>query len=105
MVFFSLGRCGYAESDKAFLYSLYNIEGYNPVKLQIKSEQTWSAIQGCFLDGPSFGDDILTSGQDGLTYCGVSYTAPPGYSSQCSFYAGSFQFSSTDIEVLYETII
>ena len=111
VLFFSLGVGSYAASNKAFIYSLYNINDYSPVKMPI--EATSYAIRGCSSDGPVFGgDDIFIVGEagsarlEGSTYCGASYTQPPGSSSgQLDFYTGSSRFFPTDIEVLYETII
>ena len=85
---------------------------YNPVKLRVKPDNYQNAVIGCDSYGPIFGDsDILisnnaASNQDSLTCCGYSYPLPPGYSlssSNCKFYAGSFYFTPTDIEVFYET--
>ena len=62
--------------------------------------------------GPVFGlGDIAisnnsASNQDSFTDCGLRYPLPPGYSlsgRNCTFYAGSFKFTPTDIEVFYET--
>ena len=109
---FSLGY-----SSKAFIYSLNNDNGsghavYNPVKLQVKSDKYKEAVVTCDICGPIFGrGDIFISNdagsdQDSFTICGWSYPLPPGYSlsgSNCTFYAGSFTFTPTDIEVFYET--
>ena len=103
----------YASSSKAFIYSLYNINGYVPVKLQIKSAQTRYATDNCRGRGPMFGVgpdirifDITPNNPKSWTSCGNSYPLPPGYSSSgsdCTFYAGSYKFSPTDVEVFYET--
>ena len=102
----------YGSSSKAFLYSLYNINGYAPVKLQIKSGQTRYATLNCRGYGPIFGsgNDVQISDNAAryrsLTHCGHSYPLPPGYfssGSSCTFYAGRYQFTATDIEVFYET--
>ena len=110
-----LGYCGFASSSKSFLYSLYNINGFSPVKLQIKSGRQSYAIYRCSSYGPIFGDghDILisnnaASNRYSYTFCGRTYHLPPGYSSSyssCRFYAGggSHKFSPTDVEVFYET--
>ena len=85
---------------------------YNPVKLQVKSDRYKNAVIRCDSWGPRFGwFDIFISNnadskQDSVTYCGERYPLPPGYSlsgSNCTFYAGSFYFTPTDIEVFYET--
>ena len=84
---------------------------YNPVKLHSRSEFGGAAVS-CALKGPMFGsDDIVisnnaASNQKSYTYCGGSYPLPPGYSlygRNCKFYAGSYRFTPTDIEVFYET--
>ena len=110
-----LGSCGWASSSKSFLYSLYNINGFSPVKLQIKSGSHTEATVRCFPYGPTFGFgfDIhilnnASSNRNSFTFCGESYHLPPGYStfgSSCRFYAGggSYKFSPTDVEVFYET--
>ncbi|XP_015756475.1 PREDICTED: hemicentin-2-like isoform X1 [Acropora digitifera] len=107
--------CGYASSSKSFLYSLYNINGFSPVKLQIKSGLQINAIYRCSRYGPTFGGghDIhisnnAASNRNSYTSCGHTYHLPPGYSSyysSCRFYAGggSYKFTPTDVEVFYET--
>ena len=113
MCFLSLGSGGYASSSKSFIYSLYNINGYAPVKLQIKSGRNQFAIYRNPSQGPIFGGghDIwirnnAASNRQSHTNCGHTYPLPPGYSSSgssCTFYAGSYKFTPTDIEVFYET--
>ena len=104
-------------SDKAYIYSLTNNKGsghaeYNPVKVGVKSELRRLAVRTSDSYGPSFGaNDILisnnaSSNTDSETRCGIIYDLPPGYSlagSKCKFYAGSYRFTPTDIEVFYET--
>ena len=113
------GRCLYGYSSKAFIYSLTNNNGsghavYNPVKLRVKSDRYiyQHAVIRCDTWGPVFGwHDILisnnaASNQESRTSCGYSYPLPPGYSlsrRNCKFYAGSYRFTPTDIEVFYET--
>ncbi|XP_067017562.1 roundabout homolog 3-like isoform X2 [Acropora muricata] len=111
----SPSSCAWASSSKSFIYSLYNINGFSPVKLQIKSGMQSYAIYRCSSYGPIFGDghDILISNHAASnryshTFCGRTYHLPPGYSSSyssCRFYAGggSHKFSPTDVEVFYET--
>ena len=85
---------------------------YNPVKLPVKPDKYDEAVGLCGTFGPYFGwaDIVISnnaaSNQDSHTYCGESYPLPPGYSlsrNNCAFYAGSYQFTPTDIEVFYET--
>ena len=87
---------------------------YNPVKLRVKLDKycRYWATSSLGSSGPRFGwSDIVisnnaTSNQDSVAYCGEKYPLPPGYSlydSRCNFYAGSYRFTPTDIEVFYET--
>ena len=55
MCFLFLGSGGSASSSKSFIYSLYNINGYAPVKLQIKSGRKQYAIYRSSSYGPTFG--------------------------------------------------
>ena len=113
MAVFSTGSYRYVSSSKSFLFSLYNINGYVPVKLNIKSSRYSYAIASGSGYGPFFGGgaDLLiqnnaASKQNSYTYCGDTYQRPPGYYSSglsCRFYAGSYKFSPTDVEVFYET--
>ena len=111
------GSCSRGYSSKAFIYSLTNNNGsghavYNPVKLQVKPDNYQYAVVLCGTLGPYFGradiriSNNSASNQDSYTYCGRSYPLPPGYSlsgPNCTFYAGSYTFTPTDIEVFYET--
>ncbi|XP_044164992.1 netrin receptor DCC-like isoform X2 [Acropora millepora] len=109
----SPSSCAWASSSKSFIYSLYNINGFSPVKLQIKSARQNRAIFRCSGYGPTFGNghDIYISNNaasngNSYTSCGYDYHLPPGYSSSgssCRFYAGSYKFTPTDVEVFYET--
>ena len=112
--YFTVGHCQLGLSSKAFIYSLTNNNGsghvvYNPVQLRVKPNEF--AVMRCAAYGPAFGfQDILisnnaASNQLSLTYCGINYPLPPGYFLSgvwCTFYAGSTQFTPTDIEVFYE---
>lgn len=51
--------CEYHSSRKAFLFSLYNVNGYAPVKLNIKPSDTMIAIYSCADRGPDFGGNDL----------------------------------------------
>ena len=85
---------------------------YAPVKVNIKSSHYSTAIYTWSAYGPTFGvgHDLHISGNAGnnsypYTSCGWSYPLPPGYSSyhfSCQFYAGSYNFTPTDVEVFYE---
>ncbi|CAH3183392.1 unnamed protein product, partial [Porites lobata] len=109
--------CTARYSRKAFIYSLTNNNGsghavYNPVKLRVKPNKHYGAVTTCDSKGPIFGwlDMVISnnaaSNQDSSTFCGYRYLLPPGYSlsgSKCTFYAGSYKFTPTNIEVFYET--
>ena len=106
---FTLGSCAYSSASKAFVFSLYNVKGYNPVKLtQYQNQQ--NAMYRCYSYGPTFGSghDIHISNdaknnQNSYTVCGYSYSNPTGYSgTYCGFFTGSRYFSPTDIEVFFE---
>ncbi|XP_067017787.1 uncharacterized protein [Acropora muricata] len=108
----SPSSCGYTSSQKSFIYSLYNINGSSPVKVQIHSGMQSYAIYRCSSYGPTFGgndiyiSDNAASNRISRSYCGNAYALPPGYSlsgSSCRFYAGSYKFTPTDVEVFYET--
>ena len=115
--YFTGGYCQSGYSSKAYIYSLTNNNGsgyavYNTVKLRVKPDNYQNAVGRCDSHGPIFGlGDILishnsASNQDSYTYCGESYPLPSGYSlsgRNCTFYAGNYSFTPTDIEVFYET--
>ena len=113
MAVFSTGSYRYVSSSKSFLFSLSNINGYVPVKLNIKSSRYSYAIASGSRYGPFFGGgaDLIIqnnagSNRNSFTHCGDTYHLPPGYSaihSSCRFYAGSHQFTPSDVEVFYET--
>ena len=110
---FSTGSCRYVSSTKSFLFSLYNINGYAPVKVNVKPGDYILAISTCSNKGPSFGGghdwliaNNAASNRNSYTYCGSSYPLPPGYSASdysCQFYARSYKFTPTDVEVFYQT--
>jgi len=100
--------CSYTYASKAFLFSLYNNDGYNPVKLtQYQNQQ--HAMYHCSY-GPTFGysfdiyiSDNALSKSNSYTYCGHTYSVPSGYSTgDCGFFTGGRYFTPTDIEVFYE---
>ena len=104
-----IGSCGWSYAWKAFLFSLNNIKGYNPVKLtQYKNQQY--AMYRCSSYGPIFGwgpdiiiyDDAVNN-QHSYTECGQTYKNPTGYSGvNCGFFTGSRHFTPSDIEVFFE---
>ena len=101
----------YSYASKAFIFSLYNVKGYNPVKLTQYRNQQY-AMYRCNTYGPTFGagcyHDIYISddsgnNQNSHTRCGCTYTTPSGYSTgDCGFFTGGSHFSPTDVEVFYE---
>ena len=105
----SAGSCAYSYANKAFIFSLYNVKGYNPVKLTQYQNQQY-AMYRCNTYGPTFGNDhdIYTSddfgnNQNSYTRCGSTYTAPSGYSTgDCGFFYRGSHFSPTDVEVFSE---
>ena len=110
---FSTGSCRWVSSSKSFLFSLYNINGYAPVKVNIKSSHYGNAIYTFSDRGPAFGGghdlwiaNNAASNRISHTNCGYNYPLPPGYSASggyCKFYAGSYEFTPTDVEVFYQT--
>ena len=107
-----LALCDYSTASKAFIFSLYNTDGYNPVKLTQYQNQEYG-IYGCSNYGPTFGSnneehDIYISGNGSsnagsYTNCGGTYSVPSGYSAGiCGFFTGGHHFTPTDIEVFYE---
>ena len=110
--FFLSGSCSYSSAAKAFIFSLYNINGYDPVKLP-QYRYLNKAMYSCSSYGPSFGGNLgqhdiyipnlAANKQTSFTICGSTYSLPQGYSAgHCSFFAGGNYFTPTDIEVFYE---
>ena len=105
----SAGSCTYSDASKAFIFSLYNVKGYNPIKLTQYRNQQY-AMYRCKTYGPTFGNghnihisDGSENNQNSYTRCGYTYTTPSGYSDgDCGFFTGGFHFSPTDVEVFYE---
>ncbi|XP_031570204.1 nidogen-2-like [Actinia tenebrosa] len=107
-------RWQYFSSSRSFLYSLYNTNGYSPVKLTLNGRDgNQHAIYGGSSYGPTFGrgHDLVISNYasnttSSHTYMGFSYYAPPGCRNggyECSTLAGTYGFTPNDIEVFYET--
>ena len=104
--------CGYTYASEAFVFSLYNKDGYNPVKLTQYRYQHY-AMYHCSSYGPTFGSgggyydiyirDNALSNSGSYTACGQTYSVPSGYSAgDCGFFTGAYNFNPTDIEVFYE---
>ena len=118
IVCFKLGRpsCGHRYDSAAFLFSLVNKPGWQPLKLDqtgLYSSSKYS-IYSCSSAGPTFGGyDIgiannAASNTNSYTDPGWTYSPPPGYSYydsfSRSFLAGSdHSFRPDEVEVFYET--
>ena len=117
--YFLQGSCRNTSATKAFLFSLMNYNNvsgyavYNPVKTGIirwRRNFTSVPVKSCASRGPFFNIDVeitnnAASKNDSRTYCGINYTLPKGagYGEACKFYAGTYRFTPTDVEVFYET--
>ena len=105
---FVSGSCSWSTASKAFVFSLYNKDGYNPVKLTQYQNQHL-AMYHCSNYGPTFGHHVIyisdnaLSNSNSYTHCGYTYSVPSGYSTgNCGFFTGGQHFTPTDIEVFYE---
>jgi len=109
--------CGYRYDSAAFLFSLVNKPGWQPLKLdqtgQYSSYRSYS-IYSCSDRGPTFGGghDICiannaASSTSSYSNLGHDYGPPTGnsYGSSFtqSFLAGSRNFRPDEVEVFYET--
>ena len=109
---FKLGSgCGYHYDSSAFLFSLVNKPGWQPLKFDQKGSYS---IYSCSSYGPTFGagHDIYirnnaASHTNSYANLGYEYSPPPGnsYGSSFtrSFLAGSYHFRPDEVEVFYET--
>ena len=119
IVYFKLGSsCSYHYDSAAFLFSLVNKPGWQPLKLDQTGHYRYPSysysIYSCSSSGPTFGVgyDILiyhnaASNTNSYSDLGATYSPPSGYSygssfSQ-SFLAGSYNFRPDEVEVFYET--
>ena len=117
-VFSKLGySCGYLYDSAAFLFSLVNKPGWQPLKLDQRGKYSYYrrySIYSCSSYGPTFGNghDIYivnnaASSTSSYTNIGHTYSPPPGnsYGSSFtrSFLAGTYNFRPDEIEVFYET--
>ncbi|KAL9963142.1 hypothetical protein ACROYT_G032317 [Oculina patagonica] len=113
----SWSGCQYWYDSAAFLFSLVNKPGWQPLKLdqtgQYSYRKTYS-IYSCSSYGPTFGgghdiyiDSYASSSTSSYTNLGEEYSPPPGYSFGSSFarsfLAGSYNFQPDEVEVFYET--
>jgi len=117
-VYFKSGGCQWYYDSAAFLFSLVNKPGWQPLKLHQTGQRSYRksrSIYSCSSHGPTFGDghDIYIANNAGsntqsYTNPGSEYSPPPGNSfgssfSQ-SFLAGTtYNFRPDEVEVFYET--
>jgi len=116
IVYFKLGGCSYHYDSAAFLFSLVNKPGWQPLKLDQtgKYSHNRQSIYSCSYYGPTFGagHDIYiannaASNTQSYANVGYTYSPPPGNSYHSSFtksfLAGSYYFRPDEVEVFYET--
>jgi len=113
----SWSGCSYYYDSAAFLFSLVNKPGWQPLKLDQTGNNSYRrkySIYSCSNYGPTFGagHDIYiannaASSTNSYTYLGSEYSPPPGNSYRSSFtksfLAGSYTFRPDEVEVFYET--
>ncbi|XP_032226134.1 uncharacterized protein LOC5501963 [Nematostella vectensis] len=96
-------------SSKAFLFTLYNTQGYKPDKMLLKSTPDTSAIGDFSSAGPDFGrgSDLVIANNANSNR--LSYTFPHSYHlpsgctlNTCLAGSGSLYFTPSDVEVFYE---
>jgi len=117
-VYFKLGSgCSYHYDSAAFLFSLVNKPGWQPLKLHQTGKSSYQrshSIASCPSYGPTFGrgHDIYiannaASSTNSNSNLGHTYSPPAGYSYGSSFtqsfLAGSYNFQPDEVEVFYET--
>ena len=119
IVYFMLGSSseGTLYDSAAFLFSLVNKPGWQPLKLDQTGQNSYHkkySISSYSHKGPSFGGGIdiniadnATSNSNSYSNLGYTYSPPPGnrYGSSFSqsFLAGSYHFRPDEVEVFYET--
>ena len=119
VVYFKLGySSGYRYDSAAFLFSLVNKPGWQPLKLDQTGYYRYPSysrsIYSYYNYGPTFGGghDIYiannaASRTSSYSNLGHTYSPPPGYSYGSSFtqsfLAGSYNFRPDQVEVFYET--
>ena len=120
IIYFLLGQaggCRYWYDSAAFLYSLVNKPGWQPVKLGQSGQYSYNRYSigvSCSSSGPIFGGgndiniaDYAASNTNSHSNLGYTYSAPSGYSYTSSFarsfLAGSYHFQPDEVEVFYET--
>ncbi|XP_066020930.1 uncharacterized protein [Pocillopora verrucosa] len=93
--------CIRREDRKAFLFSLYNINGHHPVNFTVKYN---NAIYSCHQQLPIFGyaADLFFKPLPLTSFAKPdTYQIPPGCveEQKCNFYTGTVDFHLTDMEV------
>ena len=104
------GNSGYLFDSKAFLFSLVNKPGWDPLKLPVKSGYESYAILSTSSYGPTFGaGHDLFIGDDYISgnYLGHSYSPPPGHKYNTdftkTFLAGKTPIQPSEVETYYES--
>ena len=99
-------------SLSAFLFSLNNVLGLEPFKMDIKKKERWAAAKHDPTKGPMFGLDDLTIGFDSsaiprqsTSIIGGAYSLPEGYNitEKAGFgvFAETNLFTWDDLEVFH----
>jgi len=115
-VYFQLGgpKCGYQYDSAAFVYSLVNYPGWQPVKFDqkgLRGPDKKYSISTCttptFGTGGSGHDLAISSGGSGVANLGYTYGPVHGHTPKSSFawtfLAGKSRFKADEVEVFYET--
>ena len=96
---------GYAETPKAFIFSLNNFEGLAPFVSKVKKDKTAKAIYRGSDFGPAFGQDLfifLMSGRQSYTDLGTDYSVPALVTDKSAILHGhTGTFSPDEVEVFY----
>ncbi|XP_078382402.1 uncharacterized protein LOC144665101 [Oculina patagonica] len=109
--------CQWWYDSEAFLFSLVNKPGWQPLKLDqtgLYSNLKSYSIYSCSSYGPTFGAgfdisiaDNASSNNNSQANLGFIYSPPTGYSAGSSFaqsfLAGSLTFQPDEVEVFFET--
>lgn len=106
-----LGSGGYLPGKKAFIFSLRNLRGLSPFKMELKSNKQGQAAKQDKSQGPIFGDGDIYIGTDSLQYVtsntdlDKSFEFPAELSlsadEQDRLLAGSKEFVVEEMEVFY----
>ena len=106
MPFYILGNKGWTRSNVSFLFSLRNNENIVPFIANVKRGQEGYAIYCHPGYGPSFGGghdihiaDNANCNEQSYSYFGDFYQSPPGVRDVETVFAGSYNFTPTEIEV------